>query len=598
MKIRRLEKEDFKNPWSFVWLFVKFFWVRALIVILLGGLSLVCSFLITNVAIEKFTEVYSFFKESNFSFQLFFDKTTPVYWIIIFGVSLIASEIIYYLSRIFSATIVTKVEYTARLSLFRYVEGLSTEYFSRNGEGFIENYIDNIADALKEIPKTLIQDVIPSIMFILSTVGYFFSIHLYLGSSLLIFLILHISIFRYLSRSDIENSRKQSIASNRRTSAMNECLKNIIASKIFRLEDYCTSRIDVHQTEETNLFYKYLTGNSFVVLVASMVGIIYQIVLVAILLPFLYKTGAVSIEGIAPIISINFVNLYIMWDRSKEMVEVMQSFSELTQSLSLIYEAPTDFIDGVLKPELDGSLKFRNFGFTTKSGKTLFRNFSCDIKPGTTISLVGASGSGKSTILNVLAKLVQCNSEQLFLHNYDITTIDPNYIREHVGYVSQKDFLFDTSIYENIIIGNKDAKEEDVVIAAKEAGIHDFVMTLPEKYQTRIGSNASFISGGQAQRICIARVLIGKNNWSVLLADEITSALDTVTGRSIMNNLIKFCKDNNKTLICSTHADYVSCIMDKVMFINRYKEIEFDSHANLMKLDSEYKAKFDAYLSA
>jgi ABC-type multidrug transport system fused ATPase/permease subunit len=178
--------------------------------------------------------------------------------------------------------------------------------------------------------------------------------------------------------------------------------------------------------------------------------------------------------------------------------------------------------------------------------------------------------------------MISIEKDQILLDNNDISDMDVKYLRSKIAYISQSNNLFNESILENIAIGKKQCAEENEIFeAVNRAKLNDLVENLPRKLDTIVGTSNSFLSGGQKQRICIARTFLNEKNWEILLGDEITSALDYVTGNHILNSIIEFCRKENKTFIYSTHSKYTIKKCDRVILINEEGVMEIDTPHNM-----------------
>lgn len=211
------------------------------------------------------------------------------------------------------------------------------------------------------------------------------------------------------------------------------------------------------------------------------------------------------------------------------------------------------------------------------------------INPGEVIGVVGRSGSGKSTISKLIQRLYGLESGQIKLDGVDISSLDLNWVRQQVGVVMQESFMFNATIQENIVIGNPTASIQDVIMAAKVAGAHDFISDLPNGYDTLIGERGVGLSGGQKQRVAIARALI--SNPAILIFDEATSALDYESEAVIQKNLKQITA--GRTVIIIAHRLSTLRGVDRIMAIEKGEMVEFDKPEVLMKQGGLYKHLHD-----
>src|SRR5574344_432439 len=205
------------------------------------------------------------------------------------------------------------------------------------------------------------------------------------------------------------------------------------------------------------------------------------------------------------------------------------------------------------------SITYENVDFAYDE-KPILTNASFSIKAGEHIALVGATGSGKASIVNVLMKFHEVNNGNIYIDDTNIREIQPKEVRNSISYVGQECILFNDTIFNNIAIAVDDANESEVIKAAKDAHIHDFIMSLPDKYNTIVGDNGFSLSGGQRQCICLARAFL--KNSSIYILDESTSALDQSLEEKVIKTIDRICAD--KTLVFITHKLPASMHFDNI----------------------------------
>jgi len=246
--------------------------------------------------------------------------------------------------------------------------------------------------------------------------------------------------------------------------------------------------------------------------------------------------------------------------------------------------------EGGLKPEkVEGHIVFDgvHFCYPTRPGIKVCENMCLDLKPGTTLALVGASGSGKSTVVQLVQRFYDPSEGRVLLDGRDIKDLNVRWLRQHVGIVSQEPKLFSGSLAENIALGAKSAGREatqaEIEEAAKMANAHDFIMEFKDGYQTDVGFGGSQLSGGQKQRIAIARALIQKPR--ILLLDEATSALDNKSEKVVQETLDKLLESgNNRTTIVIAHRLSTIRTADVICYVQQGEVVEKGSHEDLMRI--------------
>ncbi|OMH86209.1 Multidrug resistance protein 1A [Zancudomyces culisetae] len=251
----------------------------------------------------------------------------------------------------------------------------------------------------------------------------------------------------------------------------------------------------------------------------------------------------------------------------------------------------TDLESGDSAEDIKGEIEFRNvtFNYPTRGEVKVLNNVSIKVKPGQKVAFVGESGCGKSTTIALVQRLYDCLEGNVLIDGKDIREYNVRSLRQNMGLVSQEPVLFGVSIAQNIKWGAKDYEnnpptQEDVEEACRGANIHDFIMTLPEKYETLVGERGALLSGGQKQRIAIARALI--RNPKILLLDEATSALDTESEKLVQDALDK--STVNRTTITIAHRLSTIKSSDMIYVFGKGQVIESGTHAELVAMDGAY----------
>ena len=241
--------------------------------------------------------------------------------------------------------------------------------------------------------------------------------------------------------------------------------------------------------------------------------------------------------------------------------------------------------------DVKGEITFDNVTFQYDKGKEVLSNISLTFPQGKMVAIVGPSGGGKTTLCHLIPRFYEISSGSISVDGHDIRTVIRSSLRQKIGIVQQDVFLFTGTIFDNIAYGKLGASREEVIEAAKKANIHDYIMSLPEGYETFVGERGVKLSGGQKQRISIARVFL--KNPPILVLDEATSALDNVTENYIQDSLDELCK--NRTTIVVAHRLSTIKHADEIIVMDRDGIQERGTHAQLLEKENGiYKELYEA----
>lgn len=267
------------------------------------------------------------------------------------------------------------------------------------------------------------------------------------------------------------------------------------------------------------------------------------------------------------------------------LVQLWQEYQQASLSVKRIGDIFNTAPEPVLNtsqtsmPKINGKIVFDKVHFRyNPQGGEVIKGMSFEIEPGTIVGVVGRSGSGKSTISKLIQRLYIPEGGKISVDGMDISLVNPAMLRKQIGVVLQENFMFNGTVAENISIHCPSASMEQIISCAKIAGAHDFILELPDGYNTVIGEKGMGLSGGQKQRVAIARAILA--NPRILIFDEATSALDYESESIIQNNLKEICK--GRTVLIIAHR--LSTLKDaqKIMVIDKGNLVEYDTHENLM----------------
>ena len=246
-----------------------------------------------------------------------------------------------------------------------------------------------------------------------------------------------------------------------------------------------------------------------------------------------------------------------------------------------------------IKVKIRGNIEFKNVWFTYDGVYYALKNISLKIREGEHIGIVGPSGSGKSTLIKLILGLYEPQRGEILIDGINMKALDPTYLKEQIAVVLQNPILFNGTIAENISFGKASASPEEIIAAAKAAKAHDFIMKLPEAYDTEVGSKGMRLSGGERQRIAIAAALL--KDPKILILDEPTSALDAITEKEVTEAIENISKD--RTTIIIAHRLSTLKNVDRIIVLENGTIVQEGTHDELIKRDGLYRKMFEAQIT-
>ena len=287
------------------------------------------------------------------------------------------------------------------------------------------------------------------------------------------------------------------------------------------------------------------------------------------------------------------IMLFAPIKRLSEVNVILQRGIAASESIFTLLDSSCESYDNKIYQPVDNlAIDFKNINFKySSSADYILKNVTLSIKPGETVALVGKSGSGKTTILDLIPRLYEPSTGTINFNNEDIAKMDLNFIRKQISYVGQDFTLFNDTVYNNIAYGElNESSKNEIENATKQANAFDFINLLPNKFDTYVGQNGVLLSGGQRQRIAIARAIL--KNSPILLLDEATSALDSESEGVIQESINNLSK--NKTTLIIAHRLSTVINADKIVVIENGQVIEQGNHKELLNNEGAYSVLYDS----
>ncbi|MBQ0124873.1 MAG: ABC transporter ATP-binding protein [Clostridiales bacterium] len=508
--------------------------------------------------------------------------------IVIAGIGLLVLYIIRmllnYFVQYYGHMIGVNMQAQMRRDLFSHLEKLPYSYFDNHETGKIMSRMTNDLMDVSELAHHGPENIIISSISIIISFAYLSSISFPLTMIVFAcvpFLIVITAFLRKRMRDAFMRSRQSIAVIN---ASLEGSVSGIRVTKAFDNADKELEKFEVGNKEFIEARSdSYKAMGQFGSATNFITNIFNVIVLIAGGL-FMYDGKIDFADYSAFIVSVNLFISPVM-----TLINFMEQFQNgatgFERFVEILDTEPEKDTDGAVDLEgAEGHLELKNVTYAYDGEHDVLENVSLDITKGQKFALVGPSGGGKTTICHLIPHFYDISSGEIFIDGKELHTLTMSSVRRNIGIVQQDVYLFNASIKENILYGRLDATDEEIIEAAKRANIHDYIMTLPDGYETQIGERGVRLSGGQKQRLSIARVFL--KNPPILILDEATSALDNTTEIYIQSALDELCK--GRTTLVVAHRLSTIKNADRIAVVSGGHVVEEGSHEELIAKNGEY----------
>ncbi len=482
-----------------------------------------------------------------------------------------------------------KVIIDIREAVYRKLQFLSLGYFEKRQTGTIMSYVTNDVGALQGSIIESATDFVTEMSILIGSLALMFNLHWKLSLLTLITMPLvakAMDLFgKKLKRtSGIMQERAADI-----TAVLQETISSVRVIKSFVREEYEIARF----VKENYANFRAQMKNAQVM--ATLTPVIELIAAIGV--TFLIWYGGFEVingnltAGALIAFLVYATNLANPIKRLSRIYGNVQKAMAAAERVFSVLDEKTDIVEKENATELKaviGKVDFKAVTFKYNENEVILKDINLEVKAGQMVAIVGPSGAGKTTIVNLLPRFYDPVAGNIYIDDVNIADVTLASLREKIGIVPQETVLFNGSIYDNILYGDLTATTEEVMAAAKAANAHDFIMQMADQYQTQIGERGSKLSGGQRQRIAIARAIL--KNPRILILDEATSALDTESEKLVQDALDKLMVGRTSFVI----AHRLSTILqaDMIIVMEKGQIVEQGSHEELLKLDGLYSGLY------
>ncbi|HCY0685891.1 TPA: SAV1866 family putative multidrug efflux ABC transporter [Staphylococcus aureus] len=480
-----------------------------------------------------------------------------------------------------------KILYDIRKKLYNHLQALSARFYANNQVGQVISRVINDVEQTKDFILTGLMNIwLDCITIIIAlSIMFFLDVKLTLAA-LFIFPFYILTVYVFFGRlRKLTRERSQALAEVQ--GFLHERVQGISVVKSFAIEDNEAKNFDKKNTNFLTRALKHTRWNAYSFAAINTVTDIGPIIVIGVG-AYLAISGSITVGTLAAFVGY----LELLFGPLRRLVAsfttLTQSFASMDRVFQLIDE-DYDIKNGVGAQPIEikqGRIDIDHVSFQYNDNEApILKDINLSIEKGETVAFVGMSGGGKSTLINLIPRFYDVTSGQILIDGHNIKDFLTGSLRNQIGLVQQDNILFSDTVKENILLGRPTATDEEVVEAAKMANAHDFIMNLPQGYDTEVGERGVKLSGGQKQRLSIARIFL--NNPPILILDEATSALD-LESESIIQEALDVLSKDRTTLIVAHRLSTITHA-DKIVVIENGHIVETGTHRELIAKQSAYE---------
>ena len=490
------------------------------------------------------------------------------------------------------------ITYDMRNSMYRHLQEMSQRFFTTNNQGDIITRMTSDIDGVQRVITNTLTDILSNSITLIVAVVVMYQQNWLLATLGILIVPLFVIPTRTAGRTRWSLTRESQECSDEINGILNETMSvsGQLLVKLFGREDREYERYRAANEKMINLnIRESMAGKWFMVILNTTSSVGPMLLYLAGGILMMRYNSDITVGDITVLVGLlgqmyrpvnQLLNIQVDWIRSMAMFTRIFEYYDMPAE---IQNAP----DAVIPDSTDGSVVFDHVEFYYEPDRQILKDVSFRLKSGDCIAIVGPSGSGKSTMINLIPRLYDAVSGTITFGGIDVKKLDLHFLRDHVGIVSQETYLFNGTIRDNLLYARSDATEQELIEACKKANIYDFISSQEKGLDTMVGNRGLKLSGGEKQRISLARVLL--KDPALLIFDEATSALDSISEQKIQEAIEPLIQSRTSILIAHRLSTILAA--DEILVVSGGVIVERGSHAKLVKAGGVYTELYNTQFS-
>lgn len=507
---------------------------------------------------------------------------------------ILLANIISIIENYLSTWIAQHISYDMRNGLYRHMQSLSHRFYTKSRQGELITRMTSDIDGVQRVIATTYTSILSNVIILVIALTAMFSMNAILTAAALLIIPLFILPTKRVGRKRWNLTRKSQEFNDRINGILNETLSvsGQMLVKLFTNEQREYGKYEEANSEIIKLNIKEgMTGRWFRMGMSSFAAvgpILIYLVGGMLMMKYNQDLSVGDITIMVALLTRMYQPINALLNIQVEVIRSMALFTRIFEYMDIPVEIQNK-PNSLIPEEISGSIIFENVSFHYDDDKPILKNLNISVRQGQSLAIVGASGAGKSTFIQLLPRLYDAVEGRILLDGHDIKDIDLTFLRKSVGMVTQESYLFNGTVRENLLYARENATDDELREACRLANLDEFIESLPLKYDTIVGNRGIKLSGGEKQRLSLARIIL--KNPCILILDEATSSLDSISESLIQEAIEPLLKGRTSIII----AHRLSTIMaaDEIMVMNDGQIAERGTHRELLQRKGLYSLLYE-----